>query len=206
MAAADIRAVIFDFGGVISAFDIDIFLRRIEPFSSMGFSELKARALPAAAEQGRLYETGLIDSPEFRRRISAIAGLDMPAAEFTRAYCDIFSPIESTLELIRALKPRYRLALLSNTSEWHFEYGIKPVEVFPLFETVTLSYEVGVMKPARAIYDDALQKLGLSASVCAYIDDLPENVAAAAALGMSAIRYTSYDEVADALRHFGVTW
>jgi FMN phosphatase YigB (HAD superfamily) len=206
MAAVDIRAVIFDFGGVISAFDIDIFLRRIEPFGSMSFSELKTRVLPAAAEQGRLYETGLIDSPEFHRRISAIAGLDMPMNEFTRAYCDIFSPIASTLELIRALKPRYRLALLSNTSEWHFEYGIKPVEVFPLFETVTLSYEVGVMKPARAIYDDALRKLDLPASACAYIDDLPENVTAAAALGMSAIRYTNHVEVADSLKRLGVRW
>lgn len=203
---AGIRAVIFDFGGVISAFDIEIFLRRIEPFSSMDFSELKTRALPAAAEQARLYETGLIDSPEFHRRVSTIAGLAMPLDEFARAYCDIFSPIPSTLALIRALKGRYRLALLSNTSEWHFEYGIKPVEVFALFETVTLSYEVGVMKPARAIYDDALRKLGLPASVCAYIDDLPANVSAAAALGMSAIRYTNYSEVADALKRLGVTW
>lgn len=202
----DIRAIIFDFGGVISAFDIDIFLRRIEPFSAFDLAQLRSGSLATASEQARLYETGLIDSLEFYRRVSSIAQLDMPVDAFARAYCDIFTPIPTTLDMIRRLKPRYRLALLSNTSEWHFEYGIKPVEVFPLFETVTLSYEVGAMKPARAIFDDALHKLGLPASTCAYIDDLQENVDAAAALGMSAVRYTSHAEVVAALRQCGVTW
>jgi putative hydrolase of the HAD superfamily len=206
MGMRDIKAVIFDFGGVISAFDINIFLRRIEPYSALRFDALRSDVYPEAARQARLYETGLLDSLEFYRRITTIAQLRMPVEQFTSAYCDIFSPIPSTLELIRALKPHYRLALLSNTSEWHFEYGIKPVEVFPLFETVTLSYEVGVMKPDRAIYEDALRKLGLPAASCAYIDDLPENVAAAAATGMAAVQYTTHGEVTAALRRYGVTW
>jgi putative hydrolase of the HAD superfamily len=202
----DIRAVIFDFGGVICTFDIDIFLRRIEPFSEYSLAELRSGTLSAASEQARLYETGLITSLEFHRRVSGLAKLDMPVADFARAYCEIFAPIHSTLDLIRQLKQHYRVALLSNTSEWHFEYGIKPVEVFPLFETVTLSFEVGAMKPARKIYDDALRKLGLPASACAYIDDLSENVAAAAALGMSAVRYTNHEDVVTALRGYGLAW
>lgn len=206
MSTRDIKAVIFDFGGVVSAFDINIFLRRIEPYSALRFDALRSGVYPEAARQARLYETGLIDSMEFYRRITGIARLEMPVEEFTRAYCDIFSPIPSTLELICALKPHYRLALLSNTSEWHFEYGIKPVEVFPLFETVTLSYVVGAMKPDRAMYDDAIRKLGLPAASCVYIDDLPENVAAAEDTGMAAVHYTTHGEVTAALRRFGLTW
>lgn len=206
MPDAAIQAIVFDFGGVICTFDIDIFLRRIEPFSAYRFAELRTAPLAAAAEQARLYETGLIGSAEFYRRVTQIARVDMPQEAFARAYCEIFAPIPSTSDLIRRLKPRYRLALLSNTSEWHFEYGIRTVDVFPLFDTLTLSYEVGAMKPDRAIYDDALQKLSLQPSACAYIDDLPANVAAAAELGMHAIQYTTHEKVVGALQQLGVSW
>jgi FMN phosphatase YigB (HAD superfamily) len=197
------RAVIFDFGGVLCSFDIDIFLHRLESHTPFSFGELRA-LLPDALLIGREYETGLISSRQFHQRVCALTRVSMPEEEFARAYCDIFSPIESTYTLVRALHGRYRLGLLSNTSEWHFERGIRPVPVFPLFETVTLSFEVRSMKPDRPIYDDALRKLGLPASACAYVDDLPENIAAAAALGMRAVLFTTPGDVVAGLRQAGV--
>ena len=95
------------------------------------------------------------------------------------AFNGMFSPIEPTLALIRRLKGRYRLGLLSNTNEWHFRGHIATVPVFPLFDTVTLSYEVREMKPGERIYRDALGKLGLPPESCVFIDDIEENVAAA---------------------------
>jgi putative hydrolase of the HAD superfamily len=128
----------------------------------------------------------------------------MPEEEFVRAYTDIFTPIDTTFALVRRLKPRYRLGLLSNTSELHFEKGIRPVAVFPLFDAVTLSYEVRSMKPDRRIYDDAIRKMGLPPWACVYIDDLPANVAAGAALGLRALHYTTYDALETDLRRLGV--
>jgi putative hydrolase of the HAD superfamily len=123
---------------------------------------------------------------------------------FRRAYCDIFTPITGTHRVIRALKPRYRLGLVSNTSEWHFEYGIRPVEVFPLFDTVTLSYEVGAMKPDAAVYHDALSKLRLPAAACVYVDDVQINVNAAANLGMRAFRYIDHPTLLRDLASAGI--
>lgn len=197
------QAIIFDFGGVLCTFDINIFLRRIAPYTSLSFLQLQA-ALPRALSTGRDYETGRISSTEFYRRICALTGVVMPEQDFARAYCEIFSPVESTFTLVRQLKSRYRLGLLSNTSEWHFEYGIRPVAVFPLFETVTLSYAVKCMKPDRAIYEDALAKLGLPPEVCVYIDDLPENVDAAHGVGMQAIHYTGHEQLVHDLAVLGV--
>ena len=79
---------------------------------------------------------------------------------------------------------RYRLGLLSNTNEWHFDHSIRTVDVFPLFDAVTLSYEVGAMKPAPVIYEDMLKKLGVPAGDCVYFDDIQENVDAGIRAGM----------------------
>ena len=198
-----IRAVIFDFGRVICDFDIGLFFRRAATRSAKSLRELEA-VMTSSMDVARRYETGLMTSDEFFGTISRLASLHMQKDEFVKAYADIFTPIPATFDLVKRLKAHYRLGLLSNTNEWHFEYGIRPVEIFPLFDTVSLSYVVRSMKPDRGIYDDAIAKLGLPPEACAYIDDLPANVEAGRALGLHAIRYTTHEELIADLHRLGV--
>lgn len=199
----NIRAFIFDFGNVICSFDVRVFLARAKPYSALSTDELLV-ALQAAHPIMRDYETGLMTSEEFFTRMCAACQLSVSREDFITAYTQFFTPIPSTYELIRALKPRYKLGLLSNTNEWHFEHGIKPVEVFPLFDTVTLSYEVKAMKPAPEIYYDALRKLDMPAEACVYIDDLEENVVAARNLGMHALHFRSGEQLRASLTDLGI--
>jgi putative hydrolase of the HAD superfamily len=198
-----ISAFIFDFGNVICSFDVRIFFVRAQRYSSFSPDDLLV-ALTRSHETMRKYETGLMTSEEFYQRICSACRLTVSREDFITAYTTIFTPIPSTHALIRELRPRHKLGLLSNTNEWHFEYGIKPVEVFPLFDTVTLSYQVKAMKPAREIYMDALGKLGVRPEECVYIDDLEDNVTAARELGMRAFRFTSGEELRDELMQLGV--
>ena len=198
-----IRAFIFDFGNVICSFDPRLFLTRSLPYSSLSSEDL-LRALTQSHGTMREYETGLITSDEFFARICSACRLTVSREDFITAYTKIFSPIPSTYALIRELRPRYKLALLSNTNEWHFEHGIKTVEVFPLFDTVTLSYQVKAMKPALEIYWDALGKLGVDADECVYIDDLEENIVAARGLGMQAFLFRPGSVLRDALVEAGI--
>jgi glucose-1-phosphatase len=198
-----INAFIFDFGNVVCSFDIRLFYLRAQPYSSLPPDDLHA-ALKSSHGIMRDYETGLLTSEEFFARICTACRLTVSQKEFVAAYTQIFEPIPSTYELIRRLKPRYKLGLLSNTNEWHFEHGIKPVEVFPLFDTVTLSYEVKAMKPAEKIYRDALGKLGVPPAECVYIDDLEENVLAAQELGMQGFLFRTGEELRSSLKRLGV--
>jgi glucose-1-phosphatase len=198
-----IKAFIFDFGNVICSFDPQLFFTRFVPFSSFSPDEF-GRALKGSHQLMLQYETGLLTSDEFYTRVCSACSLSMPQKDFIRAYTQIFTPIPSTHALIRELKPHYKLALLSNTNEWHFEHGIKTVEVFPLFDAVTLSYEVKAMKPAREIYLDALKKLAVRPAECVYIDDLEENVMAARELGMQAFLFRSGDQLRASLKRLGV--
>jgi epoxide hydrolase-like predicted phosphatase len=183
-----ITAILFDFGQVIASFDLERMVRNLADASGSAPAAIRGHMMEVRDLAIR-YESGSLTSDAFFEQVRTKTGMRLDRDGFRKAYCDIFTPIPGTHDIIRVLKPRYRLALVSNTSEWHFEYGIRTVDVFPLFDTVTLSYEVGAMKPDPAVYHDALRKLGLPPAACIYVDDIQINVEAAAQLGMRAFRY-----------------
>ena len=195
--------MIFDFGNVICSFDVGRFIHNFSTVTGKNPEELNTvvrNSIPLIRE----YESGMLSTDEFIAAMNRAAGVSISAREFRRAYCDIFTPIPDTVSLIRSLKSRYRLGLLSNTNALHFDCAIRPMDIFALFDTVTLSYEVKAMKPARLIYEDALQKLDLPSEQCVYIDDLKENIQAAAGLGFRAIHYTSHQRLLEDLHRAGV--
>lgn len=198
-----ITAILFDFGQVIASFDLERLVRNLAGASGLTPGAIRSH-MGDVRDLAIRYETGALSTDDFFREVRMVTGLPLDRDGFRKAYCDIFMPISGTHELIRALKPRYRLGLVSNTSEWHFEYGIRAVEVFPLFDAVTLSYQVGAMKPDPAVYRDALRKLDLPAAACVYIDDIQINVDAAARLGMRAFRYTDHATLVRDLASAGV--
>ncbi len=198
-----IRGVIFDFGRVICDFDIGKFIARAAAHSSLSPQGLKSTMAESEAAAVR-YETGLISSQEFYRSVCAIASLTMTEEEFVRAYTDIFTQKPATIALVKRLKGHYRLGLLSNTNEWHYEFGIKPVGLLPCFDAVTLSYEVRAMKPDPKIYADMLGKLALPAAACVYIDDIQEYVEGGRRAGLNAIHYTTHERLLEDLKEAGV--
>jgi len=197
-----IRGIIFDFGGVVSAFDSRLFFRRLARHSRRTAGEMASIVL--GADLPRMYESGRITSREFYSAVTTSCGVSISEEDFIEAFAGIFLPIETTFRMIRALKPSYRIALLSNTNEWHYEHYIRTVEVFPLFDAVTLSYRVGEMKPGERIYRDSLEKIGLPPRGCVFIDDLEENVAAAERLGIRGIHYTGPERLVASLNALGV--
>jgi HAD superfamily hydrolase (TIGR01509 family) len=199
-----ITTIIFDFGMVISSFDVKQFLRNISSATGLPVAEL-----PAILEKIRdlvvRYETGLFSTDEFFRSVLDRTGLRITKEAFSNAYNDIFTPIPENRDLIRRLKPHYKLGLLSNTSEWHYDHAIRTVDVFPLFDAVSLSFEVKALKPSESIYRDMLRKLSSLPEECVYIDDLAENAAAAAKTGMHAIHYLSPAQLSVSLARLGIS-
>ncbi len=190
-----IKAVVFDFGNVICRFDNNLFLERISNFSDKSVEQVR-ELIYEESDLPRRHETGLMSGEDFYDEVVNLCGLKGISMEgFRVAFTDIFTPIKTTFELIRRLKPNYKLGLLSNTSQWDFEYGIKAIEVFDLFDSVSVSCEVGVMKPDERIFGDALAKLGQAAEECVYIDDLEEFVEAARAMGFYGVQYVGHEDL-----------
>lgn len=96
---------------------------------------------------------------------------------------------DDAIPTLQALRGRYRLGVISDT--WPsitrmLDYG----GLTEYFDTFTFSCDVGVLKPDRRIYEDALGKLGLPARETIFIDDFESNLDGAAALGINPVLIT----------------
>ncbi len=93
---------------------------------------------------------------------------------------------------------------LSNHSTETFPVADERYGVRSWFDGVLLSGEVGVAKPDAAIFDELCRRFDLTPATTAFVDDSAPNVAAAAALGFHAHRFTSAPALAGWLRSLGV--
>lgn len=198
-----IKAVIFDYGNVIAKFDNNIFLEKVSEFTNKTVSELNEMIF-VSSDLPKKYETGLITSDEFFSGIVKICDLSISKMEFVGAYTNKFAPIKTTIDLIKKLKNRYKIALLSNTNEWDFEYEIKKNEIFSLFDAVSLSFKVKAKKPDSKIYMNCLNKLDLKPEECVYIDDKEKHIKGANRLRINNIHYISHEKLIDSLKKLKV--
>jgi putative hydrolase of the HAD superfamily len=203
---AKIEAVVSDFGGVLTTPLFNAFARVQEeqgiPLESLG------KAMWAATQdrgENPLFalERGELSEREFLEilgvALSAEVGREVAMHDFAERYWGQLSPNEEMLAFLRDLKGRaLRMALLTNNVvEWEPRW--RPVwEIDELFELVVDSGFVGMRKPEPEIYTLTLEKLGLPAEACVFIDDIEINCDAARELGMHAVRFVdSAQTIAD---------
>ncbi len=105
------------------------------------------------------------------------------------------------LRAATTLRPRYQVALLTNAFVGQREHIIRLAGAAPetLFDAYINSADVGMRKPSAAIFHHALERLGVQAPQAVFIDDLPRNVEAAAALGIPTILHRDPHETLQAL-------
>src|SRR3990170_3516731 len=105
------------------------------------------------------------------------------------------SVAEGLADLIERLKKDFRLCLLSNTNELHFEFIRKNFPVVYKFDMWVLSYEAGVMKPDPEIFRIALRKAGIEAEEAIFIDDIRGHVFGAQGLGINSVEFKSVAQI-----------
>jgi len=198
-----IKGIIFDFGNVLYTFDNMRFVDRISKRSPYSPEDIH-RKLYGESSLTEDYETGNISSEEFYRSARKLLRLEIGITRFRHAFTNIFTPIPETLELIPKLKEKHKLGLLSNTNEWDFEHCISEMDIFQLFDAVSLSYVVGAKKPDPRIFLDCLEKMGLEASECIYIDDIDKYAEKATSMGMIGHTYAGHDELVSFLGENGI--
>lgn len=199
-----IKAIIFDFGNVICHFTNDILKQRIAEISGKTTDEIK-KIIYQDSDIAKRYETGKISSQQFYEELCQICGVNIPYQELKTIYSkDKFSRVEGMKELIEKLRKNYKVSLLSNTSEWDWDYMIQVAPEILTFETITKSYEAGAMKPSEIIFEDALKKLNLKAEECVYTDDISEYVDKAKSLGFKAFQFTTAEKFEEDLKSIGV--
>lgn len=182
------RGVIFDFGGVIWNMRWDV-CRELEQIHALPrrvvFETLYRTPTWEAIERGRGDPRAWRE--EAHRLLEARAGRPLPRLhEAWRAQQHL---IAENVALVRALRPAYRIGLLSNADSSLPDRLENGLGIWGLFDAVVCSAEVGVAKPELAIYRLAAERLGLPPEACVFVDDHAPNVAAAEQCGMRGVLF-----------------
>ncbi len=197
-AEMEIKAVVFDFGGVMTTSTMP--QRVIELAKEKGVDwEVFRRGF----EAHRLdYDAGRITLAEMYGLIWGDAGLSVDAettaafmAADDRSWC---YRNERTLAWMKALKARgFGIGILTNMApkfaREHFESVF--ADFIAVADAMVISGDEGIVKPQREIYDLLRGRIGLPAESLLFVDDVERNVAGARAAGWRALRFETNDQV-----------
>jgi epoxide hydrolase-like predicted phosphatase len=131
-------------------------------------------------------ETGSLPEDQFEPQFAAKLGVKASQL-IDRLFAGSGPEPEMLAAVQRARRSGIRTGLLSNS--WGTRRYDR-AQLRQLFDGVVLSGEVGVRKPAREIYELAVERIGVAPEACVYVDDLPFNLAPAAELGMATVHHT----------------
>jgi len=199
------RAVIFDFGGVLWDMRWDV-ARELD----------RAHGLPRSSVFETLYrcaawgdiECGVGDPAAWadgaHRELERRAGRTLPRLhdEWRKAQ----ALIERNVAVARGLRPSFRCSILSNAEASLRGRLEGELALHHLFDDIVVSAEVGMAKPASAIFQLAADRLGLPPAACVFVDDWDQNIEAARGLGMTGVlhRVDKGDDLGAQLAAVGV--
>ncbi|MGO8759756.1 MAG: HAD family hydrolase [Terracidiphilus sp.] len=187
-----LRAVVFDYGRVLTgppdpaahAALVRIAGLPVERFESLYWADRPG------------YDAGQFTGLEFWRRFARAAGLSLPpsAIEQLNQWDVRMWAGEDRAMLAWQLQLKQRgllTAILSNMGDDVYEYIARQLDWLNRFDLLVWSYQLRVVKPNPVIYRHALDRLGIRAEEALFLDDKPENVEAAATLGMRALVFST---------------
>jgi putative hydrolase of the HAD superfamily len=146
-------------------------------------------------------ERGEITEQEFARRLAEQLHDGFDLARLRQLYFERIEPNAPMIGFVGDVRRRgLRTALLTNNvREWEPLWRAKLPELDDIFEVVVDSAFVGMRKPEPGIYELTLERLGVRAEECLFVDDLEVNCEAAGALGMTAVRFVHAEQAIEEL-------
>ncbi|BBA99618.1 hypothetical protein RVR_6317 [Actinacidiphila reveromycinica] len=191
-SATATACLVLDIGGVLE----------LTPRTGWDLAWDRRLGLPAGTVDQRLApvwragEVGAVTEPEVRTAVGTALGLD---ADRTEAFlADLWTeylgvPNTELIAYLEEIRGRCTLGILSNSFVGAREreeerYGFASLVGGP--DAVVYSHEIGLSKPDPRAFTLTCERLGARPADCLFVDDLPANVEAAEAVGMSAVLHT----------------
>lgn len=184
-----ITTLIFDFGGVIINLDLPTCIQNLK---ELGVDNVEQYLSNFGQKEFFLqFEKGQIGIPEFRTEIRKLAGVKLTDDQIDSAWCSFLTDIPAEkLALLSELKKKYRMLLLSNTNPLHIEvsaageFAKAGKTIHDFFDKCYFSYEMGMAKPDKEIFEAVLSDAGVKPEECLFLDDGPKNIDMADKLGI----------------------
>jgi FMN phosphatase YigB (HAD superfamily) len=192
--------VIFDIGRVIVRLEPGRALKPLSGGTSRGRSAEQLWSAVQSDSRWGDWQEGRMEPREWHQHLTRQLDISLGFEEFCAAWDRTLHP-ETILKesLFAHLAARCKLAVLSNTDTLHSALLDAEFSFLRHFPARIYSCRVGASKPSPAIYQAALDAVGVAAADALYIDDIPEYVEAARAMGLDAIRFQSSSQLSTQL-------
>jgi len=196
-----ITTIIFDLGGVyIKTFKgIE---HHLEPILGIKAEEIYSKLLGKELDS---LVRGKLTEEECWLKIIEKNNWKVDVELLKKAIRDYFEEIKGTRKIIERLKERgFKLGLLSiHVKEW-VDYFDKKFDYHKLFHSTLYSFEVGLRKPEKRMYELILLKLDSKPEECIFIDDNSKFLVPAKELGMKTIHFRSPSQLENELKGMGL--
>lgn len=186
----NIKNIIFDLGGVLLNIDYNKTVEAFEAIGYKNFSETFSHYKASPLVQG--FETGKVTEEVFFTGLKKIANFTVTNEQLIAAWnAMLFDFRTESLKQLEKLAVNYKLYLLSNTNETHYnsfkkiairDTGVKDIDEY--FTKAYYSHHIGLRKPYAEAYNFVLNNANLAAEETLFIDDLLPNTEAADKLGI----------------------
>jgi putative hydrolase of the HAD superfamily len=184
----NIDNIIFDLGNVILNID---YQNTIDAFEKIGV--INASSFYSKSSQLNIFsqlETGRISKHDFVLEIQKFAP-KASATQIINAWNAILQDLpDERLEVLKKIKDKFSIFLLSNTNSIHVEkiidnLGVKKYEEFyNLFDKVYYSHEIKLRKPNADIFRLVIKENNLSIKKTLFIDDSIQHIESAKRIGL----------------------
>ena len=194
--------VVFDLGGVLAEFGG---VERMRTLAGLDDDdELWRRWL--TCEWVRRFERGTCTPEDFAAGVVADWGLSLTGEAFLTEFREwLVGPLPGAEDLVsRTRAAGVPVAVLSNTNKVHWEAGASQGPLVSMFDRAFLSFEVGMVKPDREIFERVVDHFDVEPAQVLFLDDNRINVDAARAAGLQAERVVGVSEARAALTAAGV--
>jgi putative hydrolase of the HAD superfamily len=198
-----IKAILWDFGGVLTTSPFEAFNRYEEENNlPMDFIRGVNTVNPSGNAWSRL-ENGLTSIDVFDREFEAesrAAGHPIPGKDVLRLLSGAVRP--RMVSALKQCKAQFKVGCLTNNIKpdkdsilnRNDEQLTEYMDIMDLFDVIIASSKEGVRKPDPEIYRIALSRLGVNADACVFLDDLGINLKPARAMGMQTIKVLNQDQ------------
>jgi putative hydrolase of the HAD superfamily len=200
---SSVQLLLLDLGGVVCEFIHDRRLAALARLSGLASEQVHARLFQSGFDLD--CDLGRYSLDQLHTELCARLGIRASLRELSACWAAAFSPNPRVLELVAAVRSRAATGILTNNGPLvevmlreHFP------ELVARFDQLCFSYQVQATKPDRRAYLGALERLGVAPARCVFVDDADQNVQGARAVGIDAVRFTSADALASALRERGL--
>lgn len=199
----NVKNIIFDLGGVIIDVDMPHCFKEVEALGVpvkeiMGNGNKGGATICEGLSMGgpmEQYQLGNISTHDFLGGILQLCKPGTTTQQVIDAWNSCLLDIpKARLDMIKNLRNKYKVYMLSNTNECHWQFIESKFFSAPnhttdyYFDRVFLSQEMHLAKPDKRIYEEVLKAIGAKGEECLFIDDATVNLDAAASCGIHTLK------------------